>query len=129
EATFNTAFRGKDKKASMEALWEIQKLGPRAYDKAIEIWLQLAGDYGLGEKFGNGPNELGMTFQEYTSLVREWGLVERGLTDAGVDDTFRINAIYSAPWWSSEDADMRAKLVGTVLLGSRGYESSAAVTA
>ncbi len=129
EATFNTAFRGKDKKASMEALWEIQKLGPRAYDKAIEIWLQLAGDYGLGDKFGNGPNELGMTFQEYTSLVREWGLVERGLTDAGVDDTFRINAIYSAPWWSSEDADMRAKLVGTVLLGSRGYEGSAAVTA
>jgi hypothetical protein len=129
EGAFNTALTGKDKVAAMEALWRVQGLGPRAYDKAIELWQQVANDFGMGDKFGQGPNTLGLTFQDYTALIREWGIIEKGLTDPKIDMTFRLNAIYSAPWWSSEDAGMRANLVGNILLSSKGYESQAATEA
>ncbi len=129
ETAFQTAFNGKDKTAAMTALWDIQKLGPRAYDKAIELWLKIAGDYGLGENWGKGPGTLGLNMQEYTSLIREWGLVEKGLTDPDQGADFRINAIYSAPWWNSEDAGKRATLVGNLLLSSKGYEAFASIDA
>lgn len=129
ETAFNTAFTGKDKKAALQALWDLQKLGPNAYDKAIEVWRTMAEDYGLGEMWGRGPNELGMTFQEYTSLITNFGLVEHGLTDPNVDADFRISSIYALPWWSSEDTSKRAELAGNILGQAQGYEAQAAVDA
>jgi hypothetical protein len=126
ETAFNTAFSGKDKKAAMEALWDIQKLGPRAYDKTIDLWKKMADDWGLNP-WGGGPKELGMTEQDYVSLIRDWGLVEKGLTDPGVMPEFRIASIYGTPWWATQDPGERAKLLGNVLLASSGYEGQAAI--
>lgn len=128
EATFNTAFGGRDKKGSMEALWQLQALGPRAYDKSIELWRKMAEDYGLNP-FGQGPNTLGLQFQDYVSLISSWGLVQTALTDPEMASDFRIAAIYAAPWWASQDPGERARLVGAVLLRSSGYESRAAMDA
>ncbi len=128
EVEFNTAFGGKNKKAAMESLWAIQALGPRSYDKAIELWRKLAEDFGLNP-WGEGPKELGMTMQDYVSLISEWGLVEKGLTDPSVPSDFRVASIYGTPWWSSEDPDKRAKLLGEILLTGSGYEVEAAIDA
>ncbi|MBZ0138043.1 MAG: PDZ domain-containing protein [Planctomycetes bacterium] len=128
EATFGTAFSGKDKKAAMQALWDLQKLGPKAYDKSIEVWRQMAADFGL-DPWGQGPGELGMTFQEYVSLVSSFGLIEYGLTDPDVESDFRIASIYGLPWWSNEDPSKRAELAGGILGKAQGYEAQAAVEA
>lgn len=128
EATFNTAFGGRDKKGAMESLWQLQALGPRAYDKSIELWRKMAEDYGLNP-FGQGPNTLGLQFQDYVSLISSWGLVQTALTDPDMAADFRIAAIYAAPWWASQDPGERARLVGAVLLRSSGYESRAAMEA
>lgn len=127
-AEFETAFGGRNKRAALDALWKVQALGPRAYDTAIELWRKMAADYGLNP-FGQGPGEMGMTFQEYAGLISQWGLVEKGLTDPNAGDDFRIYSIYATPWWSSEDLAKRARLVGRTLLNSSGYESRAAAEA
>jgi hypothetical protein len=128
-AEFETAFAGRNKRGALDALWKIQALGPRAYDTAIELWSKVAHDFGMGENWSRGPGTLGLTFQEFTSLITQWGLIEKGLTDPNVDDTFRINAIYAAPWWSSEDASKRSRLVGSILLTSSGADTRAATEA
>ena len=128
ETAFNTAFTGKDKKAAMQALWDLQKLGPKAYDKSIEVWRKMAEDFGL-DPWGQGPSELGMTFQEYVSLISDFGLIEHGLTDPDVESDFRISSIYGLPWWSSQDASKRAELAGNILGKAEGYEAQAAVDA
>lgn len=127
-ADFETAFAGRNKRAALEALWKIQALGPRAYDTAIELWRKAAHDYGLNP-FGQGPGELGLNFQEYTTLITNWGMIEKGLTDPSVGDDFRIAAIYASPWFSGTEPASRARLVGGVLLNSSGYESRAAAEA
>lgn len=128
DAAFNTAFTGKDKKAAMQALWDLQKLGPKGYDKAIEVWKKLADDFGL-EPWGEGPGELGLNMQEYVSLISSFGMIEYGLTNPDVDSSFRIASIYGLPWWSNEDAAKRAELAGNALMRGSGYESVAAVEA
>ncbi|MCB9932066.1 MAG: HEAT repeat domain-containing protein [Planctomycetes bacterium] len=128
ETAFNTAFTGKDKKASMQALWDLQKLGPKAYDKAIEAWKKIAEDFGINP-WGQGPGELGLTFQEYTSLITTFGMVEYGLTNPEVDPGYRIASLYNLPWWNSEDAGKRAELAGNALSKAQGYEAQAAIEA
>lgn len=128
ETVFNTAFTGKDKKASMQALWDLQKLGPKAYDKAIEAWKKIAEDFGINP-WGQGPGELGLTFQEYTSLVTTFGMVEYGLTNPDVDPAYRIASLYNLPWWNGEDAGKRAELAGNALSKAQGYEAQAAIEA
>ncbi|MCA8915797.1 MAG: PDZ domain-containing protein [Planctomycetes bacterium] len=128
KATFETAFAGKDKAAAMAALRDLQKLGPRAYDDAIEVWRKMAEDFGL-KPWGAGPGELGMTFQDYVSLVSNFGLVEYGLTNPDVGSDFRIASIYNLPWWSNESASKRAQLAGDALSKAKGYEAQAAVDA
>lgn len=128
EADFNTAFGGRNKKNAMEALWAMQALGPRAYDKSIELWRKVAEDFGLNP-FGQGPNTLGLQFQDYVSLISSWGLVYTALTDPEMAADFRIAAPYAAPWWANQDPAERARLVGGVLLRSSGYESRAAMEA
>jgi hypothetical protein len=128
KATFETAFAGKDKKAAMEALWDLQKLGPKAYDDAIEVWKKMAEDFGL-DPWGQGPGTMGMNMQDYVSLISKFGMLEYGLTDPDVDPSFRISSIYSLPWWANEDAGKRAKLAGDTLMRAEGYEAQAAVDA
>ena len=128
KATFETAFAGKDKAAAMAALRDLQKLGPRAYDDAIEVWRKMAEDFGL-DPWGAGPGELGMTFQDYVSLINNFGIVEYGLTDPDVGSDFRIASIYNLPWWSNESASKRAQLAGDALSKAKGYEAQAAVDA
>ncbi len=125
---FELAFSTKDKKAVMSSLWEIQKLGPTAYDTAIEMWRQAANDFGMNP-FGQGPGTLGLTFQEYVSLVSSYGMVQKGLTDPNVPSDFRISSLYGLPWWSNESAPERVKLAGDVLKNSSGYESGVAIEA
>jgi hypothetical protein len=128
KTTFETAFTGKDKKAAMQAIWDMQKLGPKAYDDVIDLWQKMADDYGL-EPWGQGPGEMGMTMQEYISLVTRYDLLEYGLTKADGNPNFRINALYGLPWWANEDAGKRAKLAGDTLGRARGYEAQAAIDA
>lgn len=128
DAAFNTAFTGKDKKAAMQALWDLQKLGPKGYDKSIEVWKKMAEDFGL-DPWGEGPGEMGLNMQEYVSLISNFGLIEYGLTNPDVDSSFRIAGIYGLPWWSNEDSAKRAELAGNALLRGSGYESVAAVEA
>lgn len=128
KAEFDRAVATKDKKAAIAALWDLQKLGPAAYDAAIAAWKQLADDFGL-HPFGQGPNTMGLNFQEYTSLISNYGLVRKALTEPGVDSSFRIASLYGVPWWTSEPAADRAKLAGDILLASKGYESTVAITA
>ncbi|MCC6464035.1 MAG: HEAT repeat domain-containing protein [Planctomycetes bacterium] len=128
KAEFERAFATKDKKAAIAALWDLQKLGPAAYDDAIAMWKQVAADFGLNP-FGQGPNTLGLNFQEYTSLITTYGLVHKGLTDPNVDQGFRISSLYGLAWWTSEPAADRARLAGDILLASKGYESTVAITA
>ena len=128
DAAFSTAFTGKDKKAAMQALWDLQKLGPKGYDKSIEVWKKMAEDFGL-DPWGEGPGELGLNMQEYVSLISNFGLIEYGLTNPDVDSSFRIAGIYGLPWWSNEDSAKRAELAGNALLRGSGYESVAAVEA
>lgn len=127
-AEFETAFAGGDKRATLEALWAVQALGPRAYASAIELWQKVAADYGL-DPWGQGPNTLKLRFEDYVSLISEWGMVEHGLTGREVPDGFRIAAIYAAPWWSNQPETDRARLLGDVLLRSKGYESTATISA
>jgi hypothetical protein len=127
EQSFRGAFDTLNKKDAMQALWDMQKLGPLAYDTAIELWRLMAADFGIGENWGRGPGKLGMNRQEFVSLISSFALIERGLTDPDVALDFRINAIYGAPWWSSEDPEKRAALVGNLLLGASGFEARAAV--
>jgi hypothetical protein len=115
-----------DKKRVLDALWAMQKLGPRAYDDAIAMWREITTDYGLMPP-GAGENKLGLNFQDFTNLVSDFGLIEYALTDSGVADDFRIAAIFGMPWWSEHDAGYRTRLVGNALLGSSGYESVAAI--
>lgn len=128
QGAFETAFVNKDKKTAMQALWDLQKLGPKAYDAAIAMWQQVAHDFGL-EPFGEGPGELGLNMQEYVSLVSNFGMIEYGLTSPEAPEDFRIAGIYGLPWWSSEDPAKRARLAGDVLLNSDGYEARAAIEA
>jgi hypothetical protein len=128
KTTFETAFTGKDKNAAMQAIWDMQKLGPKAYDDVIELWQKMADDYGL-DPWGQGPGTMGMTMQEYISLVTKFGLIEYGLTKADGNPNFRVNALYGLPWWTSEDAGKRAKLAGDTLGRSQGYEAQAAIDA
>ncbi|MCB9895611.1 MAG: PDZ domain-containing protein [Planctomycetes bacterium] len=128
KVTFETAFTGKDKAAAMAALRDLQKLGPRAYDDAIEVWRKMAEDFGL-DPWGQGPGELGMTFQDYVSLITNFGIVEYGLTNPDVGADFRIASIYNLPWWSNESASKRAQLAGDALAKASGYEAQAAVDA
>lgn len=126
--SFDTAFTNRDKKAAMEALWDMQKLGPRAYDTTIEAWRRLAEDFGLAP-WGEGPGEMDMNMQEFVSLIGNFGLIEHGLTDQDVDPAFRINSIYALPWWNGEAPGKRARLAGDVLSRGEGYELEAAVGA
>jgi len=128
KSEFETAFATKDKKALLDSLWQLQKLGPAAYDTAIELWRMAAADYGLNP-FGQGPKTLGLTFQEYVSLISSFGLIEKGLTDPAVAMDFRIASLYSLPWWSSESAEARARLAGDALKSAKGYEITAALEA
>jgi hypothetical protein len=123
---FNTAMATGDKKRVIEALHGLQDLGPRAFDNAIELWMQVAEDFGL-HPMGGGENTLGLRFQDFVGLIKSFGMIEKGLTDPHVPDEFRITALYSAPWWVDKDAAERVRLVGNVLLGSQGYESIAAI--
>ncbi len=125
---FETAFAGGDKRKTLEALWQVQALGPRAYADAIKLWEKVAADFGL-DPWGQGPNKLGLRFEDYTTLISEWGMVEMGLTSREVPGSFRIASIYAAPWWSSQPEGDRARLIGDVLLRSKGYEATAAISA
>lgn len=125
---FELAFSTRDKKKTLEALREIQKLGPAAYDEAIAMWKKVADDFGLNP-LGQGPNALALNFQEYTSLISSYGMVQKGLSDPKTDASFRIAALYSVPWWTSESGSDRAKLVGDVLAGAKGYEAGVAIEA
>lgn len=128
QAEFSTAFTGKDKKAAMQAIWDMQKLGPGAFDAVIEAWRKMSEDYGIPPN-GGGPGELGLTMQEYVSLITNFGLVEYALTDPNVGADFRINNLYGLPWWSNEDAARRSQMAGDVLGRAQGYEAQAAVAA
>ena len=128
KGAFETAFLGRDKAAAMQALWDLQKLGPKAYDAAIEVWKKMAEDFGL-DPWGQGPGTMGMSFQDYVSLINKFGLIEHGLTDPGVDPAFRIASIYGLPWWTGEDPTKRTKLAGDTLLRAEGYEARAAIEA
>lgn len=125
---FELAFSTKDKKATLNALREMQKLGPAAYDASIAMWKKVAEDFGMNP-FGQGPGTLGLNFQEYTSLISSYGLLQKGLTDPNVDGAFRIASLYSVPWWTSESGADRAKLVGDLLQTTKGYESNVAIEA
>ncbi|MBX3475421.1 MAG: PDZ domain-containing protein [Planctomycetes bacterium] len=125
---FELAFSTKDKKKTLEALREMQRLGPAAYDEAISMWKKVAEDFGMNP-FGQGPGTLGLNFQEYTSLISSYGLLQKGLTDPGVDSAFRIAALYGVPWWTSESGADRAKLVGDLLQTVKGYEAGVAIEA
>jgi len=125
---FELAFSTKDKKKTLEALREMQKLGPAAYDDAIAMWKKVAEDFGMNP-FGQGPATLGLNFQEYTSLISSYGLLQKGLTDPNVDGAFRIASLYSVPWWTSENGAERAKMVGDLLQTTKGYESGVAIEA
>ncbi|MBV6514421.1 MAG: hypothetical protein HPKKFMNG_00044 [Planctomycetes bacterium] len=129
EARFRRAFEGKDKQGVMKAMAELQKLGPSAYDKCIELWLLAAEDFGIGENWGKGANTLGLNFQEYVSLISNFELVKHGVTDPRVNEAFKINSLYGLPWWTSEPSSQRAKLAGDALLNSTGYTSVAAIEA
>jgi hypothetical protein len=128
KTTFETAFAGKDKKSAMQALWDLQKLGPKAYDAAIEVWKKMAEDFGL-DPWAGGPGTMGMTMQDYVSLVSKFGMVEYGLTDPDVDPSFRVSSLYGLPWWANEDSGKRAKLAGDALMRAEGYEAQAAIEA
>ena len=119
ETAFNTAFTGKDKKAALQALWDLQKLGPKAYGEAIAAWKKMAEDFGI-DPWGEGPGELGLNFQEYASLINNFGIIEYGLTNPDVDSSFRIASIYGLPWWSNEDSSKRAELAGKGLPDEAG---------
>jgi len=123
---FRTGMAANDKKRVLDALWAMQKLGPRAYDDVIAMWREVTNDYGLMPP-GAGENKLGLNFQDFTNLISDFGLIEYALTDSGVADDFRIAAIFGMPWWSEHDAGYRTRLVGNALLGSSGYESVAAI--
>jgi membrane-associated protease RseP (regulator of RpoE activity) len=106
----------------------MQKLGPAAYNDAIAMWKKVAEDFGL-HPIGQGPGTLGLNFQEYTSLISSYGLLQKGLTDPDVDPSFRIAALYSVPWWTAENSAERARMVGEILHGAKGYEAGVAVEA
>lgn len=129
EERFRRAFDGKDKSALMKALSDLQKLGPTAYDKCIEMWLMAAEDFGTGENWGKGPNALGLNFNEYVSLINNFELIKYGVTGQKISEGFKINALYSLPWYSNEPAADRAKLAGEALFNSQGYTSQAAIEA
>ena len=128
EIDFRNAFDTKDKKAAMAALRDLQRLGPAAYDKAIELWKIMAEDYGLNP-FGEGPGTLKMNMPDYVSLITEFEMIRKGLTDPDVDSSFRIASLYGLPWWGSEDAAERARLAGELLLQGEGGGYQAKVAA
>jgi hypothetical protein len=128
EERFRRGLEGKDKQAVMKALADLQKLGPAAYDKCIELWQLASEDYGTGENWGKGPNTLGLNMQEYVSLISNFELIKYGITD-GKNEGFKINALYGLEWRANEPAAERAKLAGDALLNSQGYTAQAAIQA
>lgn len=126
---FDTAIAGKDKKVAMDALRELQKLGPKFFTEAIEMWNVLAADYGSGKDWGQGPGELGMTMQEFVSLVPNFDLVEAALRDPNADTTFRQSVLFGLGWRSEVDAGIRTELAGNVLLGGSNEEARGAIQA
>lgn len=128
EERFRRGLEGKDKQAVMKALADLQKLGPTAYDKCIELWQLASEDYGTGENWGKGPNTLGLNMQEYVSLISNFDLIKYGITD-GKNEGFKINALYGLEWRANEPAAERAKLAGDALLNSQGYTAQAAIQA
>lgn len=128
EERFRRGLEGKDKQAVMKALADLQKLGPSAYDKCIELWQLASEDYGTGENWGKGPNTLGMNMQEYVSLITNFDLIKYGITQ-GKNEGFRINALYGLEWRANEPAAERARLAGEALLNSQGYTAQAAIQA
>lgn len=122
---FETAFATKDKKAALTALHALQALGPEAWDKAIELWKQMNADF--GPPSGSGENTMGLTFQEYYTMISNYDLVEHALTDSSVDRGFRTAAIYGLPWWNNKPASERVGLAKGALFEGEGYERYAAI--
>ncbi len=128
EDRFRRAMDGKDKQGVMKALADLQKLGPTAYEKCIEMWQLASEDYGTGENWGKGPNTLGLNMQEYVSLISNFELIKYGITE-GKNEGFKINALYGLEWRANEPAADRAKLAGDALMNSQGYTAQAAIQA
>lgn len=128
EERFRRGLEGKDKQAVMKALADLQKLGPTAYEKCIEMWQLASEDYGTGENWGKGPNTLGLNMQEYVSLISNFELIKYGITE-GKNEGFKINALYGLEWRANEPAADRAKLAGDALMNSQGYTAQAAIQA
>ncbi|MHC4840103.1 MAG: HEAT repeat domain-containing protein [Planctomycetota bacterium] len=129
EAKFETAIAGKDKVAAMEAVKALQMLGPKFFDDAIAMWGVLAADYGVSENWGKGPGELGMSMQEFVSLVPSFEMIEYALTNSKVDSKFRESMLYGLEWRTDEDAAKRTELAGNVLLSSSDGEANGAINA
>ena len=129
KGNFDMGIAGKDKSLAMASLKELQKLGPKFFDEAIEMWSVLADDFGIGENRGKGAGELEISFQEFVTLVPNFEMMEYALTNADSSSEFRSAMLNGLGWRTSEDADKRVSLAGNVLLSNNEAESRAAIRA
>ncbi|MCF6227547.1 MAG: HEAT repeat domain-containing protein [Planctomycetes bacterium] len=128
-SSFDVAIAGKDKKVAMDALKELQKLGPKFFKEAIEMWNVMAADYGSGENWGKGTGELGMSMMEFVSLVPNFEMIAAALSNPNADPTFRASMLFGLAWRTEEDAGKRTELAGNVLLSGSNNEARGAIQA
>ncbi|MCC6574586.1 MAG: HEAT repeat domain-containing protein [Planctomycetes bacterium] len=129
DGLFKRAFELKDKEGVIKAIAALQKLGPLAYDKTIEMWMKVAEDYGTGMNWGKGKRELGLSDPDMYTLISNWDLIKYSITNESTPSTFRISSIYGLPYRASVPAEERAKIAGEALGAAKGYDAFAAITA
>ncbi|MDC1142016.1 PDZ domain-containing protein [Planctomycetota bacterium] len=129
KATFETAIAGKSKAEAMKALQSLQMLGPKYFDDSIKLWEVMAADFGVGKNWENGPSELGMSMQEFVSLVPSFELIEYALKNPDAALKFRESMLYGLEWRTDEDANKRTDLAGNILLANNAKQSAAAIYA
>lgn len=104
-----------DKKAVLDSLSQLQKLGVDVADEFFEAFLAVAE---VGQAWG-GNNSLGLTFSESASLFPpEFQIYALNNEGGNVPEEARIAAAYYMPWQpggltNQDKVDMMAKLVTT----------------
>jgi hypothetical protein len=122
---FQAGLKAGNKDRALGAFHELQRYGPRAWDRVIELWYELPL---MVDEEADAPT-VELTREELEGLISQFGLLRMALTDPEVPPDFRVYALFSMHRFDSREAAERAKLAGDVLLRSESFEAEAAITA
>jgi hypothetical protein len=124
-AEFRAAMEAGEKSRLLDAFHELQRYGPRAWDRVIELWYELP----LAADDESEAPPVEFTREELEGLISQVGVLRMALSDREVPEAFRVYALLSVRRFAGHDDAELARLAGNVLLNSEDFEAEAAVTA